>query len=100
MKNSWGYLKWTNGPIKGTFYHGEFGEGRFNGEGILSLPDGRRIEGHFKNNKIHGSAREYAVNGDYYDGEWYRNLKKGKGLLKLNNGDVYEGEFASNYPHG
>lgn len=81
MKCHWGWLKWTNGPIKGTFYHGEFSEGRFNGEGLLYLTDGRRIEGRFKNNKIHGKAREFAVNGDYYDGEWYRNLKKGKGKM-------------------
>lgn len=43
MKYAWGLLKWTSGPIKGSIYIGEFCDGRFNGKGILNLPDGRKI---------------------------------------------------------
>lgn len=75
IRNGWGYIKWFKGPMKGASYNGQFKEGKFSGLGILSLPNGNRVEGQFKSNKINGFAIE---SGDKkYEGNWEKNMKSG-----------------------
>lgn len=51
-KPSWGTLT----DLCGIIYEGEFQDGRIQGKGIMTFPEGQRYEGDFVNEKFEGSG--------------------------------------------
>ena len=83
----------------GTVEEGEFAGGVLNGPGTIRDKQGDLFEGNFKNGKLHGQGRyvNYVVPGCtwIYEGEFENgDFKKGK---KIENDKVSEGEFPYRY---
>ena len=51
-------------------YVGEFKDGKPNGQGTLTTPDGRKYVGEWKNGKEHGHGTFIFPDGTKYVGEW------------------------------
>ena len=79
-----------------TVYKGEVENGKPNGLGILTVPDGRKYEGEFENGIKHGQGTYTLTNGSKYVGEWRENKswngkeydKKGNIIGKYVNGEI------------
>ena len=74
-----------NGTGTGTYpngrkYVGDWKDGKLNGRGTLTLPDGKKHEGEWKDDKKHGQGTETYPNGSKYIGE-FKNGKRWKKLL-------------------
>ena len=74
-----------NGTGTGTYpngrkYVGDWKDGRLNGQGTLLSPDGKKYEGEWKDDKKHGQGTETYPNGSKYTGE-FKNGKRWKKLL-------------------
>jgi hypothetical protein len=106
----------------GLSYKGNFVDGKFEGVGELEIK-GRRYEGSFANNQMHGSGTLKYANGniyvgnfehgkrtgqghllyskgDEYKGGWRDDAMEGLGKFTYSNGDVFEGEFRGGKRHG
>ena len=55
-------------------YIGEIKNGKPNGQGTYTFPDGKKYEGKFKDGKEHGKGTYTYPDGVKYEGEW----KEGK----------------------
>jgi len=60
---------------------------------VIVVRDGQRYEGNWKNGKMNGVGEYTWPNGDHYIGEYLNDLKHGKGVLKKVNGEVYDGAW-------
>ena len=74
-----------NGTGTGTYpngrkYVGDWKDGKLNGQGTLLSPDGKKYEGEWKDDKKHGQGTETYPNGSKYVGE-FKNGKRWKKLL-------------------
>jgi hypothetical protein len=74
-------------------YVGEFKDGRRDGQGFLSLPFGRTIEGVWRRNELVEGT--YTDGGNVYTGSWESRERNGHGVLKFADGRFYEGDFKS-----
>lgn len=54
-------------------------------------PNGSFYEGEFANGKYHGNGVIYYMNGDTYDGLWYHGKRQGTGVWKTSKGLCYMG---------
>lgn len=81
-------------------YHGNFRDGKLDGEGILITNNGDNYTGHFSNDSFNGQGKFTFANGDYYDGEWLNNNKHGLGTFVLVNNRIYTGNWENNKPSG
>ena len=83
---------------------GEFKEGIINGQGTVTLSDGRKYSGEFKEGKKHGQGIYTYPNGDKYTGGYKDGFKNGLGALTYgkgkSDGDKYVGEFKEGIPNG
>ena len=60
------------------FYQGEMRNNAFNGQGVLTTPDGY-VKGQFKNGKPHGYCEQYAAQSQQtLSGYWVNGLKQGE----------------------
>jgi|GEM_PF-1538908 len=84
----------------GDRYEGQFKEGLFNGWGVYYYHNGDKYEGEFKDDMKHGRGTLIYRNGDRYVGEFANDMKCGKGSLLFANGDKYVGEFANDTMNG
>lgn len=103
-------------------YSGAFVDGMFEGHGVLDMK-GRRYEGAFVANTMHGNGTLKYQNGNIYVGSFEKGLRSGQGHLiyakgdeylgpwkddkmegigkfTFKNGDVYEGQFKEGKRHG
>jgi len=81
-------------------YVGEIKNGKPNGHGTLTKPEGSKYVGEFKDGKYHGQGTFNWSDGDKYVGEWKDGTEHGQGTLTLPNGDKYEGEYQDGGIHG
>ena len=124
-----GVLGWyENGDEReDTKFVGEIKNGKQNGEGTQTYPDGRKYVGEWKNGEYHGQGTFTSPDGNKYDGEWkdgtyhghgtytfgkvkwegdkyigeYKNGKKdGQGTYTFSDGRKYLGEFKHGKKHG
>lgn len=65
-KPSWGTLT----DLYGIIYEGEFQDGKIQGKGIMTFPEGQRYEGDFVNEKFEGSGMYTWPNGNRYEGQF------------------------------
>ena len=100
--------------ISGSYYEGDWKEGRIEGKGKLFYPSGKMAyEGEWKNDAFHGKGVFHKENTEQlsegeleidpnkiseiwvtYIGSFENDLKNGKGRLILRNGAVFDGEFS------
>jgi len=104
--------------VDGSFYKGEFSNGKAHGFGIWCFVSGDKYVGYFQNNLQHGKGIIYHTNGTQTFGEWilgiYFQPKNGEveGCLKGDCSDgfgtyiydegnaKYTGYFSADMPHG
>ena len=70
----------------GSWYEGEFKNGKSHGQGYYSWPDGAWYKGGFKAGQREGQGTFYWVNGNKYIGGWLKGNMHGTGIIYYNNG--------------
>jgi hypothetical protein len=78
----------------GHTYVGEFKNGKRDGQGFLTMPGSRSLEGQFRHNAPLKGTYTYP-DGKVYTGQWEFYERNGRGTLKYPDGRFYEGEFKS-----
>lgn len=91
-----GKYTWANG----TYYEGDFANGDFNGYGKRTYDDGAVYEGEFENDMCNGKGKLTYADGDYYEGYFVNGDFNGYGKYIYADGAVYEGEFKNNMSYG
>merc|ERR1711957_423419 len=64
--------------------------GNIEGQGIYTWSDGRRFEGEWYDNKMHGVGRFTWADGRIYEGEYIDDKKEGQGTFIWPDGRRYE----------
>jgi len=77
----------------GRKYVGEFKNGLLNGQGTFTSPDGRKYVGEFKEGKRNGQGTQTSPDGGKYVGEWKNGEMSGQGTKTWSNGEKYVGEW-------
>lgn len=72
-----------DGKRRESRYVGTMRDGKKEGKGVFTHPDGSRYEGEYKNGRRHGRGTAVFANGDRCEGEWRegRLLGTGKGRV-------------------
>jgi len=84
----------------GDRYEGEFRDGLFCGWGVFVYHNGDRYEGEFADDQKNGKGAYTYANGDKYVGEFQRDKRNGQGTFFFSNGDRYVGAFSDNAIEG
>jgi len=85
----------------GSVYHGEWSvDGRIEGYGTQSWPDGAKYTGEFLNGEKHGYGTKTTSNGQSYSGFWKHNNRSGHGTYRWPSGSSYTGNFKHGDNHG
>ena len=84
----------------GSKYIGEFGGGKYNGQGTYYFADGLKYVGEFKNGHYSGQGTYYHASGSRYVGEHRDGELNGQGTFYYANGDKYVGEWKDGKRHG
>ena len=71
-----------------------------NGEGVYAYSDGSFYRGNYKDGKEYGEGSYYATNGHSYVGGWKDGNKHGQGTYDWPSGDLYKGGWKDNKKHG
>ena len=71
----------------GNKYVGEFKDGLPNGQGTLTLNDGEKYVGEFKDGERNGQGTNTWANGDKYVGEFKDGKENGQGTYTYADGD-------------
>jgi len=82
----------------GRKYVGEFKNGLLNGQGTYTNPDGRKFVGEFKDGSLNGQGTYTNPDGTKYVGEYKDGVMNGQGTFTYLNGEKYVGEFKENEP--
>lgn len=86
----------------GSYYDGDWVEGKKQGHGILYYCDGNTkiYEGKWLNDKFSGQGILYNIFSEElwvrYEGEFLEGVKNGKGILVMKNGKNQVGNFKNN----
>ena len=101
MNGKWGWYKEGDERVNDK-YVGEIKNGKPNGQGTHTLPDGGKYVGEWKDGEYHGQGtRTYGKGeweGDKYEGEWKNGKRHGQGTYTWSNGDKYVGEYKDEKP--
>ena len=65
----WGWVK-DGDEKKDGKYFGEIKNGKPNGRGTLSIPNGDKYEGEWKDGKYNGQGTYTLIDGNRFEGEW------------------------------
>lgn len=82
-------------------YEGQYVEGKKQGVGKITFPNGDRYHGMWEADKFHGEGTYYYSNGDIYSGNWEKGVKQGQGVFLSKRdgsqlvGDWSKGSFVS-----
>lgn len=68
--------------------------------GVLTYKDGRRYEGEYKLDKMHGRGVYVWAEGARYEGEYREDKKNGRGVQTWPSGARYEGEYVDSMQTG
>jgi|GEM_PF-1636644 len=86
--------------LNGRKYVGEFKDGKRTGQGTFTYLDGHTYVGEFKDGKRTGQGTFTFLNGEKYVGEWKDDIPNGQGTYTFLNGKKYVGEFKDGKPNG
>jgi len=81
-------------------YKGEWKNGKPNGLGVMTYPDGHKYVGEWKNGKYNGQGTFSWSNGNKYVGEFKDGKQNGRGTFTSHDGIKYEGEFKDGERNG
>ena len=73
----------------GDKYVGEWKDGKRHGQGTYTLANGDKYVGEFRNSSYHGQGTYTFANGEQYVGEYRDGKEHGRGTYTLPNGDTY-----------
>jgi len=97
LRDEKGESKWfENGDKENDrIYEGEIENGKPNGTGTITSPDGKKYVGEFKDGKEHGKGTYTYPDGVKYEGEWKDGKEHGQGTLTIPDGftDMEVGEW-------
>ena len=100
-KTSSGFLWKTSGDDKvQSKYNGEIKNGKPEGIGNLTSPDGEKYEGLWNDGEKNGQGTYTFSSGAKYDGLWKDGKKHGQGTFSWSNGNKYVGEWNVGVIHG
>ena len=77
----------------GNKYVGEFKDGLTNGQGTLTLYDGNKYVGEFKDGEQNGQGTFTWADGAKYVGEWKDGKRNGQGTFTFPDGRIQEGQW-------
>lgn len=75
----------------GAVYSGQWLDGKRNGHGTMTWPEGTRFEGNWHEGHRHGFGKVVCLNGASYEGHWLNDLRHGDGCYMWPHGDKYQG---------
>jgi len=81
-------------------YVGSVNNGKPNGQGIETSPEGEKYEGEWKDGEKNGQGKLIQVDGSKYVGEWINGERNGYGTLTSTNGTKYVGKWKDGEKHG
>ena len=81
----------------GTKYEGEFKDGNFNGQGTYIFPDGTKYIGQFKDGKFSGKGIYNSDDGIRYEGEFKDGEFNGQGTYTFPDGTKYEAILSASF---
>jgi len=89
----------------GSSYEGDwkddkYYEGEYHGQGTYTYPDGRMYVGEFKDGEKNGQGTYTYPYGNKYVGEYKDGEKNGQGTYSFPDGEKYEGEFKDDKRNG
>ena len=79
-------------------YQGQVKDGKPNGLGSLTYPDGSKYVGEYKDGEKHGQGTYTWSDGRKYVGEYKDGIPNGQGTYTSSNGEKYEGEWKDEKP--
>ena len=81
-------------------YVGDVTNGKPNGQGTETSPEGEKYEGEWKDGKKEGQGKFIQVDGSKYVGEWINGERNGYGTLTSTNGTKYVGKWKDGKKNG
>ena len=75
-----------------------FGDYTIEGLGSLTVPNGEKYVGEFKDGKKHGQGTVTIPNGSKYEGEWKDDEFNGQGTYTFSNGGSFVGLWKDSVP--
>lgn len=81
-------------------YVGEFKNGKYNGQGTLTWPDGSQYVGHWKDGKENGQGTITDRYGVKYVGQFRNDFYNGQGTMTWPDGRKFTGQFKDGKPIG
>ena len=76
--SGWEWKTFGDGKVQPK-YKGKITNGKPNGFGVLTYPDGKKYEGEWKDGKYHGQGTYTFKDGSKYVGEWKDDKYHGQG---------------------
>ena len=95
-QNGKGKLEKANGRV----YEGDFKDDKAFGHGVFKTADGYTFEGIWDGNPVSGKGVLVAADGTRYDGEVKEGRRNGHGVVTMTNGSVYDGNYINDVPMG
>ena len=96
-----GVLVWTTDGKQTSRYEGDVRDGKLNGRGVFTYPNGSCYTGEFRDNLRSGRGTMAFLNGNSYDGQWRDNERNGSGVYTwVTTGTRYDGEWRASKRHG
>jgi hypothetical protein len=77
----------------GLAYDGEWKHGRFEGNGILQLPNGEEYQGGFVRGRAAGPGRYTDMTGEIFTGKFAAGMRQGDGKTRLPGGATYQSRW-------
>ncbi|MBM3362309.1 MAG: hypothetical protein FJY42_06530, partial [Betaproteobacteria bacterium] len=77
---------WTH--PNGAKYVGEYRDGKQNGRGTWTHPNGEKYVGEFRDGRFHGQGTLTSANGEKYVGEWRDDKRGGQGIEYRADGSI------------
>ncbi len=83
----------TSSGVEGGSYTGAMKDGKYDGKGVLTMPNKDRYEGEFKLGSLEGIGLFVGASGDSYEGAFKSSAFHGNGRWESKTGEIFTGNF-------